>query len=128
MHRKLAAAAALTVGLASATAALAHHSFNMFALDKVTTIDATVKSVSWKMPHVWIYVTVPGPAGAEEWGLEGHSPNLIARKGWTSRTVKPGDNIQIAMHPMKDGSRAGSLIYAIVGGKKLWNADSLNNP
>ena len=128
MRKSFGALAALALAAVAAPAS-AHHSFNMFALDKVVTVQATVKTVSWKMPHVWFYVIVPGANGPEEWGMEGHAPNLIARKGWTSSTLKPGDKVSIAMHPMKDGSKAGSLIYATLSsGKVLWNADSLTNP
>jgi hypothetical protein len=122
-------AAALSLAFVASAPARAHHSFNMFALDKVTTVTGTVKSVSWKMPHIWVYMILPGAAGPEEWAFEGHAPNLIQRKGWKSTTLKPGDKVTIAMHPMKDGSRAGSLIYAnLPSGQQLWNADSLNNP
>ena len=123
-------AAVLALGaVAAPPAAFAHHSFNMFALDKVVTVQSTIKSVSWKMPHVWVYATVQTDAGPEDWGFECHSPNLVARKGWHSATLKPGDKIAITMHPMKDGSKAGSLIYFITAdGQKLWNADSVNNP
>jgi hypothetical protein len=123
-------AAVFALGLAAAAPTLAHHSFNMFALDKVVTVQATIKSVSWKMPHVWVYGVVQGEGGAvEEWGFECHSPNLVARKGWNGHTLKPGDKVSIAMHPMKDGSKAGSLIYFTEpDGKVLWNADSVNNP
>ena len=130
MNRKL-AALALTIGVAVvAPAALAHHSFNMFSLDKVVTVPGTIKSVSWKMPHVWVYATVTTEAGAtEDWGFEAHAPNLVARKGWSGSTLKPGDKVAITMHPMKDGSKAGSLIYfTLPNGKVLWNADSINNP
>ena len=122
-------AAALALGLTAAAPAFAHHSFNMFALDKVVTVQSTVKSVSWKMPHVWVYATVMTDAGPEEWGFECHAPNLVSRKGWGSQTLKPGDKISIAMHPMKDGTKAGSLIYFTQpNGKVWWNADSVNNP
>ena len=128
--RSFAAAAALVLGLAAvAPAAWAHHSFNMFSLDKVVTVQTTIKSVSWKMPHVWVYGAVMTDAGLEDWGFEAHAPNLVARKGWSSSTLKPGDKVAITMHPMKDGSKAGSLIYfTLPNGKVLWNADSINNP
>jgi hypothetical protein len=130
MRTKLFAAAALALGLVAAAPAGAHHSFNMFSLDKVVTVRSTIKSVSWKMPHVWVYATITTEGGAsEDWGFEAHAPNLVARKGWGSSTLKPGDKVAITMHPMKDGAKAGSLIYFTTpGGQKLWNADSLNNP
>lgn len=115
--------------LAIAAPASAHHAFNMFALDQVVTMTATVKDYQFKMPHVWIYVVSAAPKGAEEWGLEAHSPNLVARKGWNINTLKPGDKVTFRMHPMKDGSKAGSLIdMTLADGRNLWNAQSLTQP
>ena len=111
--------------------ALAHHSFAMFAVDQVVTVQGTVKEYEYKMPHVWIYLIVPSKTGAgqEEWGFECHSPNVVARKGWNLASFKPGDKVTLRMHPMKDGSKAGSVIDVILpSGKTLWNAPSLNEP
>jgi hypothetical protein len=121
--------AAALVGLAAAPA-VAHHSFGMFALDKVVPVTGTVKDYQFKMPHVWVYVLVPGAGGkVEEWGFEAHSPNLVARKGWKINTLKPGDKVTLLMHPMRDGSRAGSVINATLpDGRLLWNAESLTQP
>ncbi|MDB5461083.1 MAG: hypothetical protein JWO72_2824 [Caulobacteraceae bacterium] len=115
--------------LALALPASAHHAFNMFALDQVVTMSGTVKDYQFKMPHVWIYVVSQGKAGQEEWGFECHSPNLVARKGWTVGTLKPGDKITVRMHPMKDGSKAGSVIdVTLADGRNLWNAQSISEP
>jgi hypothetical protein len=116
--------------LAVAAPALAHHAFNMFDLKQVVTVNGTVKDYQFKMPHVWFYMMLPGKDGAyEQWGFEAHSPNLVARKGWNLNTLKPGDKISVAMHPMLDGSKAGSVIYiTLPDGKVMWNATSLNQP
>jgi hypothetical protein len=115
--------------LALAAPASAHHAFNMFALDQVVTVTGTVKTYDFKMPHVWIYVVSNSAKGQEEWGFEAHSPNLVARKGWNVGTLHPGDKVTLRMHPMKDGSKAGSLIdLTLPDGKNLWNAQSLNQP
>ncbi len=126
---KTGVAAAALLALAAAPAA-AHHSFGMFTLDKVVTVTGVVKDYQYKMPHVWVYMTMPAANGAtEEWGFELHSPNLAARKGWKINTLKPGDKLTLAMHPMRDGSRAGSLIHATLpDGRQLWNAESLTRP
>jgi len=125
MKTKLIAAAVLCLGLA-ATPSMAHHSFAMFDLKKIETVEATVTSFRWSMPHVWVYANIPGANGQmEEWGFECHAPNLIARKGWKSSTLKPGDKITLRMHPMRDGSKAGSVIsVALPNGQTLRNADS----
>jgi 3-hydroxymyristoyl/3-hydroxydecanoyl-(acyl carrier protein) dehydratase len=125
MKLKLAACTIAVALAAVVPAASAHHSFNMFALDKVETVTGTVKQVSWKMPHVWVYMTING----EDWGFECHAPNLVARKGWRSDSVKPGDKLHMTMHPMRDGSKAGSVInVTLANGKVLWNADSISQP
>jgi len=122
---------AVIIAIAIAGPALAHHSFNMFALDQVVTVQGTVKDYQFKMPHVWFYMVIPTKTGVgqEEWGFECHSPNLVARKGWNISTLKPGDKITVRMHPMKDGSKAGSVIdVTLADGKTLWNAQSVSQP
>ncbi len=118
MRAKLIAAVAALLPLAAATGADAHHSFQMFALDRLETVNGTVKSFRWAMPHAWITVTVPSKTGGapEEWGFEGHAPNLMARKGWKFNSLKPGDKVAILMHPMRDGSKAGSIVHVTLPG------------
>lgn len=118
------------LGVASIGPAEAHHSFGMFALDKIETVNGTVIAYDYKMPHVWIYMMRPSAAGGtEQWGFECHSPNLVARKGWKISTLKPGDKLTVVMHPMKDGSKAGSVIRVVLAdGTTLWNAESDTRP
>ena len=129
--RRLSLAAAAAAVMAIPSVAGAHHSFNMFALDKIVTVSGTVKDYQFKMPHVWFYMLLPAAQGGEpeEWGFECHSPNLVARKGWKISTLSPGDKITVIMHPMKDGSRAGSVIRVVLAdGRTLWNAESDSRP
>jgi hypothetical protein len=129
LFRSALIAAGLTA-LAVAPAS-AHHSFNMFDLGNTVTVTGTIKDYQFKMPHVWFYIMRPTASGGamEEWGFECHSPNLVARKGWNINTLKPGDKITVVMHPMKDGTHAGSVAYVtLAGGKTLWNSESLNQP
>jgi hypothetical protein len=117
----------MAVGLiANTTAADAHHSFSMFDVKKTVAVNGTVTNFRWQMPHVWIHMMLPGPDGKPvEWAGECHSPNIIARKGWKSNTIKPGDKIKVMMHPMRDGSAAGSVISVeLPNGTILMNAES----
>jgi Family of unknown function (DUF6152) len=123
--------AACGLALALASPAAAHHAFNMFALDKVVTVSSAVKDYQFKMPHMWLYMVLPAQAGGgtQDWGFECHSPNLVARKGWKINTLKPGEKLTVVMHPMKDGSKAGSVIrVALADGRTLWNAESDDRP
>ena len=80
-----------TVLLASrGPAATAHHSFASFDRTKQVTLTGTVTEFQWTNPHAWIQVAVTDDQGREtEWGIECGSPNMMARTGWKSTTLKP---------------------------------------
>lgn len=95
----------------SCPVALAHHSFAMFDLAKVVTVEAVVKEVQYTNPHVWIQIMVADDKGGEtEWSIEGGAPGMMTRAGWKSSTLKPGDKVSLAMHPLKSGKPSGSLV------------------
>lgn len=110
MTLKRIAAAAVVLGAAWAGQALAHHSFAMFDLAKESTLVGTIKEFQWTNPHSWIEIDVPAASGTVEWGIEGMSPNFLARRGWARDTLKPGDKVTLVIHPMKDGSHGGSFV------------------
>jgi len=99
---------ALSLG---ATPVLAHHSFAMYQRDKTVTLSGTVKEYVWTSPHVMIQVLADsaknGPVTT--WQIEGSSPTVLARGGWTSTVMRPGDRISLGIHPRKDGAAGGLL-------------------
>ena len=108
-------AMALTAPLAATGPASAHHSYSMFDLAKESTLVGTIKEFQWTNPHSWIEIDVPGAKGApEQWGIEGMSPNFLARRGWSRDTLKPGDKVSVVIHPLKDGSHGGSFVRVIL--------------
>jgi Family of unknown function (DUF6152) len=38
------------------------------------------------------------------------SPEHLARVGWRPGTLKPGDNVTLVIHPMRDGSAGGQYL------------------
>jgi len=107
--RALAAAAALVI----VAPALAHHSTAMFDFEKTVEITGTVQDFQWTNPHTWTDVEVVGTGEtAGIYGLEGMSPNYLSRNGWTKRTLKPGDQLTFAVHPLKDGRKGGFMVSA----------------
>jgi hypothetical protein len=122
MHRPRALAAlAALAAFAVGTPALAHHSTAAFDMEKTVEITGTVQDFQWTNPHTWTNVSVEGDA-AGIYGLEGMSPNYLARNGWTKRTLKPGDKITFAVHPLKDGRKGGFMVSAkLADGTVLYN-------
>jgi hypothetical protein len=99
----------------------AHHSFNMFDDKKEVVLKGEVKEFQWSNPHTWIQLYVTDASGkVVEWSIEGGSPNLVGRQGWKRNTFKPGDMVEIAVHPMRDGQPGGSFMRAVLpDGRKL---------
>jgi Family of unknown function (DUF6152) len=103
-----------TALLITCSAALAHHSFAMFDLEKNVTVEGTVKEFQFTNPHVWIQLLVPDGKGTEvEWSIEAGAPGMMIRQGWKGATLKPGDKVTLTMHPLRDGKPSGSLVKVV---------------
>lgn len=102
---------AVLFSLLVAMPASAHHSFAMFDFEKSVTLQGVIKKFDYSNPHTWIDMVVANPDGTTDvWGFEAGATNTMHRLGWTSTTLKPGDKVSMEFHPMKNGSKAGSLI------------------
>ncbi len=101
--------------MASAGPALAHHSYAMFDPSKELKLDGTIKDFAWTNPHSWIEIDVPnGAGGSDTWGVECNSPNNLARMGWKSTSLKPGDKVTISIHPLRSGEKGGSFMKVVL--------------
>jgi len=120
MKSQLAIAATL-LALSCGGVVSAHHSFAMF--DNVTekTLVGTIKEVQWTNPHIWVQVMVKNSSTGEmiEWSIEGASPNALSRQGWSRNSLKAGDNVEVVIHPLKNGDNGGSLVRISVDGKAV---------
>ena len=118
--RRFACAAAVAAMLAAGARLAAHHSAAPFNLTTEKTIAGTVKQWDWTNPHTWLWLNVPNEkGGVDTWGIEGMSPNYLARRGWTKSTLKPGDKISVVIRPMRDGSTGGMFVRATLGDGKV---------
>ena len=87
--------------------ALAHHGFDMFDFDKTLTLKGTIKEWQWTNPHSWIQLNVEEKGVVTEWSLEGSSISQLARRGWKRNSLKPGDQVVVTVHPLKNGKPGG---------------------
>jgi len=110
------------VAAAFASPALGHHSFSMFDQSKTVTLKGTVKTFEWTNPHAWIRLMVLDERTNREleYAFEMGSVIRSTKDGWKNDTIKPGDVITVTMHPLKDGSRGGMYLSALLpDGRKM---------
>lgn len=125
MNWKRLAIGALGAAAALATPAAAHHSFARFDSNRMYVWEGTVVEYRWMNPHSRVVVSVPGTAKDKKtvgkWDLEGGSPNIMSRQGWSKASFKPGDKIVVVGQPARDNTKAGSIYYAIKNGKRIYH-------
>ena len=83
---------------------LAHHSFAMFDNENPIELVGAVKEFKFTSPHTFILLEVKGTV----WNLEGASPSALVRDGWSSKTLKPGDELTIKVDPLRSGAPGGA--------------------
>jgi hypothetical protein len=106
--RLAALAIAATAAAMVAGSAAAHHSTAMFDMQKSVTLSGTIKEFQWTNPHTWIVFDVPNATGGmDEYGIEGMSPNYLARAGWDKHTLSSGEKVELVIHPLRDGRKGG---------------------
>ena len=103
-YRLAAAGVALSL-LALAAPASAHHSASMFDRSKPVVLRGTIKAFNWVNPHCSIIV-IDEKTG-ETWNIESTSPGVLTRSGWTKRSLKPGDHVEMTVGPIRSGGPAG---------------------
>jgi hypothetical protein len=105
-----------------------HHSpASVYIMSELTTLDGTVTDFRFINPHVRIHVDVINDKGeTEEWIVEGGSPNVLLRNGWSPDTYKPGDPIHIFGNPpLRESSLFIHMLRATLpDGKEILGEDS----
>ena len=102
------------------TSAVAHHgAASLYDITKETTVKATITEFVWTNPHVEVGIASVDDKSAR-WLLELGSPPNIANRGWTSKSLKPGDVVMVTFNPGLRGMRIGRLLKVVLpDGKEL---------
>jgi hypothetical protein len=110
----------IAAALLAPGAALAHHSYAMFDMLKTVPLEGSVVTFKWQNPHAWIEIDVAVAGKTERWAIEATAPANLAREGWKRSSLKPGDKVTLKVHPLRNGSKGGSLMGAkLADGTKL---------
>jgi len=118
-------AAFALAALLTAGTALAHHSPIVFDRTRQVTLTGVVTEFRWGNPHSWIHIDVTDADGkVANWGIEMNPASHIAREGWRSTTLKPGDKITVVVYPLRNDEKGGQYIsVTLPDGKKLGQRD-----
>lgn len=93
---------------ATAGGAVAHHSMAMFDQKSPIDLEGVVHDFRFVSPHTFILLDVKGSdEGVTTWSLEGDSPSHLARDGWTSKSLKAGDQVKLNIAPLRSGAPGG---------------------
>jgi hypothetical protein len=88
---------------------VAHHSFAMFDQEHPMDVTGVVREYKYTSPHSFIILEIKDKDGkSEAWNLEGGSPSALARDGWTSKSLKPGDELKVTIEPLRSGAPGGA--------------------
>lgn len=122
MRSKPFAALAVAVGLlAVAGPMFAHHAGNVYDREHPITLQGTVTEFAFINPHVQIHFEAKDEQGnVVKWVAETSPPQRLYRAGWTTKSLKPGDEITITGAPYKDGATKMSVQRLVApDGKEL---------
>ena len=130
MRTKILIGAAVASLISAAVPAWAHHSFAAeFDINKPVKLEGTVTSMEWINPHSWIHLDVKGPDGkVVSWMVEGGSPNILLRRGFTRKSLERGTIIIVDGYQAKTGeNRANGANITFTDGKRLFLGGSNPN-
>ena len=130
--KKLLAVVALVAGMSSAVdLLLAHHSRGgTYDMKKQVTLKGTVTEVSWRNPHVAIYMDVKDPDGkVVNWAFENSSVSTLARQGYSRNTLRVGQEITAIVNPSALGAPRGIVVKVVLAdGKEIMSRETGANP
>ena len=109
--------------LAAAAPVWGHHAFaTEFDINKPVTLKGKVTAMEWINPHAWIHIDVTGPDGkVTSWMVEGGSPNVLLRRGFTKKSLEPGTQVVVEGFQAKNGlNRANGANITFPDGKRLF--------
>ena len=111
------------LGTLLACTAEAHHSFAaQYDADKPVTLKGTVTKVEWTNPHARFYIDVKEADGkVVNWNLELASPNYLKRAGWSSASLKEGDEVTVEGSLARSGANmANARTVTFPDGKRVF--------
>jgi Family of unknown function (DUF6152) len=89
----------------------AHHGVaNLYDMSKVTILKGTITKFVWSNPHNQIFFDVTDEKGTVvPWVVATEPPQVMLERGWTRKSLKPGDQVTVYVFPAKNGAPVGNV-------------------
>jgi Family of unknown function (DUF6152) len=98
----------------------AHHGQAGYNVTETVTVSGAVSGFQFVNPHSIVDLDVKDDKGATQaWQGELTSPNHLIRAGWTSVTLKTGDQVTMAGYRAKSGANSMWITKITVNGEEL---------
>jgi Family of unknown function (DUF6152) len=102
-------------------ALFAHHGSAGYDMGKVVTMKATITKFEWGNPHSQIFFDVTDEKGnVAHWDAETEPPPVMLERGWTRKSLNPGDEVTVYCYVAKNGATTAILQKIVLAnGKEL---------
>lgn len=120
----------LLVLIAVATPLFAHHGRGAtYDMKKQVILKGTVTEVSWRNPHVLIWMDVKDESGKViNWGFENSNVSSLAREGYSRNTLLIGQEITAIVNPSVNGMPVGIVVKVVLADGKVVMSRERGNP
>lgn len=130
MNKSCSASVLFSLALVCSFPVFAHHSHATIDPDDVRVLRGTVTKYGWSMPHVYLKVRAPNPAGEiVEYSIEMLHPAAMSERGWSRDTFQEGDVITWeGAHHRNKAVAYSSLNWAEKDGVRIGNSGDPEAP
>jgi hypothetical protein len=112
--RRVRSLAFLLASLLVCASASAHHGAAAYDRSVTLTLKATVTEFVFRNPHILISFDAPNDQGkVVHWNAEGGSSSGLARRGWTWKTLKAGDQVTVVGNPARGMEGKDTRVMAL---------------
>jgi hypothetical protein len=120
----------MLVALTIAAPLFAHHGRGAtYDMKKQVTLKGVVTEVSWRNPHVLIWMDVKDETGkVTNWGFENSNVSSLAREGYNRNTLQVGQEITAVVNPGTNGAPVGIVVRVVLGDGKVIMSRERGNP
>jgi hypothetical protein len=84
-------------------------------------LKGTVTEWVWSNPHSILRIDVKGEDGTvKNWSVATANVADLSKRGWTRKTLNPGDQVTVLIQPAKSGAPVGMIRNVVLAdGRKL---------